>query len=151
VVRYDTAHGYAHIDRLNLKRKRKKERLQLNFSEALTRAERDIKEKLVDVSGKVFEWRVPMTKKAKELTAKNLDLIFEFEKYILEHPDFGEQISRNSIVSMRVEGDKVFNRWSQELAETQLKKKKRPIVLVTIRRMRPAMSRIEELKIEQAA
>ena len=44
VIRYDTAHGYAHIDRFNLQRKRKKERLQLSFSEALTRAERDIKQ-----------------------------------------------------------------------------------------------------------
>ena len=92
-----------------------------------------------------------MTKKEKELVAKNLDLIFEFEKYMLEHPDSGDQISKNAIVSMRVEGDQVFNRWSQQLAETQLKKKKRPIVLVTIKRMRPAVSRIEELKIEQAA
>ena len=44
VIRYDTAHGYAHIDRFNLRRKRTKERLQLSFSEALTRAERDMKE-----------------------------------------------------------------------------------------------------------
>ena len=44
VIRYDTAHGYAHIDRLNLQGKRRKERLHLNFSDALTRAERDIKQ-----------------------------------------------------------------------------------------------------------
>lgn len=44
VIRYDTAHGYAHIDRFNLQRKRRKERLRLNFSDALTRAERDIKQ-----------------------------------------------------------------------------------------------------------
>jgi hypothetical protein len=44
VVRYDTAHGYAHIDRFNLRGKKKKERLNLTFKEALTRAERDIKQ-----------------------------------------------------------------------------------------------------------
>jgi len=43
-IRYDTAHGYAHIDRFNLQGKRRKENLRLNFAEALTRAERDIKQ-----------------------------------------------------------------------------------------------------------
>ena len=44
VIRYDTAHRFAHIDRYNLKRRVKKERLALSFGEALTRAERDIKQ-----------------------------------------------------------------------------------------------------------
>ena len=44
VIRYDTAHGYAHIDRYNLRGRSKKDRLALRFSEALTRAERDIKQ-----------------------------------------------------------------------------------------------------------
>ena len=44
VIRYDTAHGYAHIDRFNLEGKKRKERLNLGFKEALTRAERDIKQ-----------------------------------------------------------------------------------------------------------
>ncbi len=92
-----------------------------------------------------------MTKREKGMAAKNLDLIFEFEKYVLEHPDFCKEVPRNAVVSMRVEGDEPFNRWSRQLAETQIKKRRRPIVLVTIKKMRPALSRIEELKIEQAA
>lgn len=44
VIRYDTAHGFAHIDRYNLRGRTKKERLALNYGEALTRAERDIKQ-----------------------------------------------------------------------------------------------------------
>lgn len=43
VIRYDSAHGFAHIDRYNLKGERKKERLKLDFNDALTLAERDIK------------------------------------------------------------------------------------------------------------
>ncbi len=31
VIRYDTAHGYAHIDRFNIEGNKKKERLDLNF------------------------------------------------------------------------------------------------------------------------
>jgi hypothetical protein len=44
VKRYDTAHGFAHLDRYNLKGNQKKERLQLSFNAALTLAERAIKQ-----------------------------------------------------------------------------------------------------------
>lgn len=44
VIRYDTAHGYAHADRFNIKGMKRKERLALSFDEALTRAERDIRQ-----------------------------------------------------------------------------------------------------------
>jgi len=44
VIRYDTAHGFAHIDRYNLKGRQRKEQLSLSFHEALTFAERDIKQ-----------------------------------------------------------------------------------------------------------
>jgi hypothetical protein len=38
------SHGFAHMDRYNLRGRIKKERLALNYGEALTRAERDIKQ-----------------------------------------------------------------------------------------------------------
>jgi hypothetical protein len=44
VIRYDTGHGFAHIDRYNLRGNAQKERLPHSFSEALTRAERDVKQ-----------------------------------------------------------------------------------------------------------
>ena len=44
VVRYDTAHGFAHVDRFNIKGRKIKEQLRLSFNEALTRAEREIKQ-----------------------------------------------------------------------------------------------------------
>ena len=44
VVRYDTAHGFAHTDRYNLRGRSTKARLELSFAGALTRAERDIKQ-----------------------------------------------------------------------------------------------------------
>ena len=43
VIRYDSAHGYAHIDRYYLDGRKEKKDLNLNFSEALTLADRDIK------------------------------------------------------------------------------------------------------------
>lgn len=44
VIRYDTAHGFVHIDRFTRLGKRTKERLSLTGAEALTKAERDIKQ-----------------------------------------------------------------------------------------------------------
>ena len=44
VIRYDTAHGFVHIDRFTREGKVSKERLSLTRGEALTRAERDIKQ-----------------------------------------------------------------------------------------------------------
>ena len=43
VIRYDTAHGFAHIDKYNLRGEARKERLKLGYDEALSRAEWDIK------------------------------------------------------------------------------------------------------------
>jgi len=44
VIRYDTAHGSAHIDRFTLQGKQRKEWLEVGFREGLTRAERDLKQ-----------------------------------------------------------------------------------------------------------
>jgi len=58
-----------------------------------------------------------MTRTDKKMLDKNLDLIFEFEKYVLEHPGFAKRIPQNAIVSLRIEGDKAFNRWSRQLTD----------------------------------
>lgn len=93
-----------------------------------------------------------MRRTDKKMIEKNLDLIFEFEKYVLEHPNFGKRIPPKAIVSMRIEGDERFNRWSQRLAEMQTNgKKHRPVLVVKIKKMKRAASRIEELMIERAA
>ncbi len=44
VIRYDTAHGAAHIDRFTIAGKRQKGWLRLDFRETLVRAERDLKQ-----------------------------------------------------------------------------------------------------------
>ncbi|MFH0812731.1 MAG: hypothetical protein V2A69_07805 [Pseudomonadota bacterium] len=44
VIRYDSAHGFAHIDRYYLDGRKVKKDLQLKLSEALTLADEDIKE-----------------------------------------------------------------------------------------------------------
>ena len=87
----------------------------------------------------------------KKMIEKNLDLIFEFEKYVLQHPDVAKQIPRNAIVSLGIEGDASFNRWSRRLAERHSNGKEKAILLVNIKKMRPAVSRIQKLRVERAA
>ena len=91
-----------------------------------------------------------MTAAARKLTEKNLELIFEFEKYVLEHPEIAAKIPRDAVVFMKVAGDEKFNRWSERNARKQTKKGAR-LISVTVKKMRPVHSRIEGLALEHAA
>ena len=92
-----------------------------------------------------------MTRTLKALVERNLDLIFEFERYVLERPSFARQIPKDAIVALQVKGDEAFNRWSRRLAEEQAKTQRKPVVRVTINKLGPVRSRIEALEIERAA
>jgi hypothetical protein len=86
----------------------------------------------------------------KNLTERNLDLIFEFEKYVLEHPEISEKIPRDAVVFMKVTGDEKFNRWSERQAKKQARNGA-PLVSVTVKKMGPVHSRIKGLALEYAA
>ena len=86
----------------------------------------------------------------RKLVERNLDLIFEFEKYVLEHPEITEKIPRDAVVFMKVAGDQKFNRWSERQAKKQAKPGA-PLVSITVKKMRPVHSRIEGLCLEHAA
>ena len=53
-----------------------------------------------------------MTAAEKKMIEKNLDLLFEFEKYVLEHPEITEKIPLHAIVFMKLAGNQKFNQWS---------------------------------------
>lgn len=91
-----------------------------------------------------------MTTTEKKMIEKNLDLIFEFEKYVLEHPGITEKIPRDAVVFMKVSGDQKFNRWSARWAKKQAKKGQ-PVISVTVKKLGPVHSRIEGLALEHAA
>ena len=38
----------------------------------------------------------------KKLVERNLNLIFEFEKYVLEHPEITKNVPRDAVVFMKV-------------------------------------------------
>lgn len=80
------------------------------------------------------------------MVEKNLDLIFEFEKYVLAHPETVARIPRGAVVVMQVEGDKKFNLWSRRVGEHHAKKG-RPLVCATVKKIGPVRSRIERLEI----
>ena len=91
-----------------------------------------------------------MTGAEKKLVEKNLDLIFEFEKYVLEHPEISAKIPPEAVVFMKVAGERKFNRWSEQQARKQAKNGV-PVISVTVKKMRPVHSRIAGLALEPAA
>jgi hypothetical protein len=86
----------------------------------------------------------------KRFVEKNSMLVKEFDRYILEHPEFADEIPNNALVVMQIEGDEEFNNWARETAQS-IAEKETPIVYVTITVLKPVRSRIEKLKLELVA
>jgi hypothetical protein len=80
---------------------------------------------------------------------KNNILIREFDKYILEHPEFSDCIPNNALIVMQIEGDEEFNGGARETGR-QVAEKDMPMVYITITELKPVRSRIEKLKLEFA-
>jgi hypothetical protein len=81
---------------------------------------------------------------------KNSMLVREFDRYVLEHPEFADRIPDNALVVMQMEGDPGFNSWAREASSAALEEGQ-PLVYVTISELRPFRSRIEKLRLEVAA
>jgi len=78
---------------------------------------------------------------------RNIELVFEFERYLLEYPEFQEQIPDEAVICFQLEGDEFFSEWSRKLGQKRAVKEGKPLILVKIRRLRPIRSRIEELEL----
>jgi len=85
-----------------------------------------------------------------KFTDKNTILVKEFDRYILEYPEFADKIPENALVVMQIEGDEEFNNWARETA-LNVADKDTPIVYITITELKPVRSRIEKLKLELVA
>jgi len=86
----------------------------------------------------------------KVFAEKNSSLVKEFDRYILEHPEFADQIPDNALVVMQIEGDDEFNRWAKQAAQ-KAAEQDTPVAYVTITEIKPVRSRIESLRLELAA
>jgi hypothetical protein len=77
---------------------------------------------------------------------RNSLLGMEFDRYLREHPEFIEKIPDNAQVILLLEGDEAFNAWSARIGKEQAAQDQ-PLLYVTIKKLAPAHSRIEELSL----
>ena len=75
------------------------------------------------------------------LERKHAILVTEFDRYVVEHPEFAVKIPQNAQIILQVEGDKEYNEWSKQLAERQTEPDQR-VVYVKVKGLKPAKSRL---------
>lgn len=63
-------------------------------------------------------------------TNKNTMLVREFDRYILEYPEFADKIPDNALVVMQIDGDEEFNEWAKKTGHS-VAEKDNPIVYIT--------------------
>ncbi len=85
-----------------------------------------------------------------KFTEKNSMLVREFDRYIVEHPDFADKLPDNALIVMQIEGDEDFNSWAKGTGQ-RAAEKDQEIVFVTITELKPVRSRIEKLRLEMVA
>ena len=81
---------------------------------------------------------------------KNTMLVREFDRYILEPPEFVNKIPNNALVVMQMADDDEFNEWARKSGHS-MAEEDNPIVYVTVTELKPVRSRIEKLKLEMVA
>ena len=82
-----------------------------------------------------------------DLFKKNHVLGVEFDRYLLEHPEFLEQIPENAEVYFLPEEDPELSQENLRIAETQ-KAKGGKIILVKIGKLSPQRSRLQDVRLE---
>ena len=85
-----------------------------------------------------------------ELVGKNLILTTEFDRYLLEHPEFSESITPNAQIVLLPEDDPELSRRNLELSEAQ-REPGQPVVYVRIEKLLPPLSRLVNPRIEVPA
>ncbi|MBI4647717.1 MAG: hypothetical protein HY738_14295 [Bacteroidia bacterium] len=86
-------------------------------------------------------------KNTKQFIEKNTMLVKEFDKYVLEHPEFGDNIPNNALLVMQINDDEEFNQWARQTG-LSARDEGNPIVYITITELKQVRSRIEKLKFE---
>ncbi|OGW01395.1 MAG: hypothetical protein A2889_09285 [Nitrospinae bacterium RIFCSPLOWO2_01_FULL_39_10] len=82
-----------------------------------------------------------------EIFAKNLILSSEFDRYIIEHPEFAVKISLNAQVVFLPEDDDELCRINMKIAEKQ-REEGQEVVYVHIGGVAPQFSRLTRVSIE---
>ena len=80
------------------------------------------------------------------LEKKHAILVTEFDRYVVEHPEFAASIPRNAQVVLQFEQDDAYNQWSAQLAQRQ-REKGQDVIYVKIKALKPARSRLVKPKV----
>ena len=83
------------------------------------------------------------------LEKKHAILVAEFDRYVVEHPEFAVDIPRNSQIVLQVEEDNEYNEWSKQLAERQ-REPNQKVVYVKVKGLKPVKSRLLKPKVAVA-
>ncbi len=75
------------------------------------------------------------------LEKRHAILVTEFDRYVIDHPEFAEKIPQNAQIILQVEGDEEYNEWSRDLAERQ-RESGQSVVYVRVKGLRPVKSRL---------
>lgn len=75
-------------------------------------------------------------------------LATEFDRYVIEHPEFASHISPGAQVVIQVEGNERFNMWARSIAERQ-REDGQVVVYVRVKGVKPVHSRLEEPVIQE--
>ncbi len=76
-----------------------------------------------------------------EIFEKNLILSTEFDRYILEHPEFAKKIPVNAQIVLLPEDDAELRKKNIEIARAQ-RESGQPVIHVQIEKVAPQMSRL---------
>ena len=83
------------------------------------------------------------------LEKKHAILVTEFDRYVVEHPEFAVKIPRDAQIVLQVKGDEEYNDWSMHLAERQ-REPSQSVVYVKVKGLKPAKSRLLKPKVAVA-
>jgi hypothetical protein len=67
---------------------------------------------------------------------RNSLLGMEFDRFMIEHPDYVDKIPDNAQIILLLEGDEEFNQWSARVGKEQAENSQ-PLVYVTIKNSAP--------------
>jgi hypothetical protein len=80
------------------------------------------------------------------LEKKHSVLVTEFDRYVVEHPEFATKIPQNAQIVLQVESDEEYNEWSRKLAERQ-RDQGQSVVYVKVKGLKPVKSGSLSLKL----
>ena len=86
-----------------------------------------------------------------ELIERNLELSFEFMRYLLTHPEVEKKIPKNAQVVLLPDYDEKLTRFNLKISKRR-REKGQPVVYVRIKELAPdRLSRLVGTKIERVA